>query len=65
MTLATEMYYTGIHPYTLEKISAPNTPQQKLNQRKFFFWYQKEYKNEIINDLKKMNRMDLIKKLYP
>lgn len=65
MTLATEMYYTGIHPYTLEKISTPNTPQQKLNQRKFFFWYQKEYKNEIINDLKKMNRMDLIKKLYP
>ena len=65
MTLATEMYYTGIHPYTLEKISAPNTPQQKLNQRKFFFWYQKEYKNEIINDLKKMNRMDIIKKLYP
>ena len=65
MTLATEMYYSGIHPYTLEKISAPNTPQQKLNQRKFFFWYQKEYKNEIINDLKKMNRMDLIKKLYP
>jgi uncharacterized radical SAM protein YgiQ len=65
MTLATEMYYTGIHPYTLEKISTPITPQQKLNQRKFFFWYQKEYKNEIINELKRMNRSDLIKKLYP
>ena len=65
MTLASEMYYTGIHPYTLEKMTTAITLKQKLNQRKFFFWYQKEYKKEIIDELKRMNRADLIKTLYP
>ena len=64
MTLSTEIYYTGIHPYTLEKVWTPRSQQQKLEQRKFFFWYKKENKQKIINDLKKMGRPDLIKKLF-
>lgn len=64
MTLSTEIYYTGIHPYTLEKVWTPRNPQEKLDQRKFFFWYKPEYKKQIINDLRKMGRNDLIKTLF-
>jgi len=42
MTLATEIYYTGIHPYTLQPIYTAKTKEEKLNQRKYFFWYKKE-----------------------
>ncbi len=65
MTLATEMYYTGINPYTLEKVYVAKSAEQKLEQRKFFFWYQHEYKSQIIKDLKNMNRPDLIESIYP
>jgi radical SAM superfamily enzyme YgiQ (UPF0313 family) len=64
MTLATAIYYSGYHPYTLEKINTAKTPAQKLAQRKFFFWYQKEYRNELIAELRKINRPDLEKKLF-
>ncbi len=65
MTLATEIYYTGIHPYTFKKVYTAISPNQKLEQRKFFFWYKNEYKKDIINELKKLKRNDLIKILYP
>lgn len=65
MTLATEMYYTGYHPYTLEKVYTAKTKEQKLAQRQFFFWYDNDYKPQIIKSLRKMNREDLIQKLYP
>ncbi len=65
MTLATEIYYTGYHPYTLEKVYTAKTASQKNAQRQFFFWYDKKNKRQIISELKKMNRHDLIKKLFP
>lgn len=64
MTLATEIYYSGYDPYTLEKVFTAKSKQDKLNQRKFFFWYKKENQRQILNDLRKMNRPDLIKKLF-
>lgn len=64
MTLATVMYYSGINPYTLEKIPVARTKEDKLSQRKFFFWYKKEYQSEIMSELKKSNRYDLIEKLF-
>jgi uncharacterized radical SAM protein YgiQ len=64
MTLATVIYYSGVHPYTLEKTTTAKTPAQKLAQRKFFFWYQKEYRTELIAELRKINRPDLEKKLF-
>jgi uncharacterized radical SAM protein YgiQ len=64
LTLSTEIYYTGIHPYTLEKVWTACNPKDKTEQRKFFFWYKKEYRAQIMNELKKMNRPDLIKKLF-
>ena len=65
MTVATEAFYTGLHPYTLEPIYTAHTKEEKLAQRKYFFWYDKKYKADIIKSLKKMHRHDLIKKLYP
>lgn len=64
MTLATEIYYTGYHPYTLEKVYTARTKEQKLAQRQFFFWYDKDYKNQITKTLRKLKREDLLKKLY-
>ena len=63
MTLATEIYYSGYHPYTLEKVYTAKSKEEKLDQRKFFFWYKQEYKNDIYKTLLKVNRVDLIKKL--
>lgn len=65
MTLATEIYYTGIHPYTGEKVFTPRTEKEKLAQRRFFFWYKPDAKREIIESLKKLHRPDLISRLYP
>lgn len=65
MTLATEIYYTGYHPYTLEKVYTAKSPSQKEGQRQFFFWYDKQNKRKLISELKRLNRTDLIEKLYP
>jgi len=64
MTLATAMYYSGYNPYTMEKILTAKTKQEKLNQQQFFFWYKREYKNQIMNSLRKIKREDLIKKIF-
>lgn len=64
MTVATEAWYTGYHPYTLEPVFSAKTPKEKLAQRMFFFWYKPEERRSIINELKRIGRSDLIKKLY-
>lgn len=64
MTLATEMYYTGYHPYTLEKVYTAKTKEQKLAQRQFFFWYKPEYRQQITKSLQRLKRNDLIQKLF-
>ena len=64
MTVATEAWHTGYHPYTLEPVFCAKTPQQKLAQRRFFFWYKPEERKNIINELRRMGRQDLIDKLY-
>ena len=64
MTLSTEIYYSGYHPYTLEPTFTAKSKEEKLEQRKFFFWYKGEFKNQIIRDLNKRNRPDLLKKLF-
>ncbi|OAV68992.1 hypothetical protein Barb6XT_00696 [Bacteroidales bacterium Barb6XT] len=64
MTLATEMYYTGYHPYTLEKVYTARTQEQKLAQRQFFFWYKPEFRRQIIQALQRIGRKDLIARLF-
>lgn len=65
MTLATEIYYTGIHPYTGEKIFTATRPEEKLAQRKYFFWYDKTYRADIVRSLQRMHRQDILAVLYP
>lgn len=65
MTLATEIYYTGYHPYTLEPVFTAKSAKEKTDQRQFFFWYERSAKKSIIASLKRLNRNDLIRKLYP
>lgn len=65
MTLATEIYYTGIHPYTGEKIFTATRPEEKLAQRRYFFWYDKTYRQDIIRSLRRLHRPDLIARLFP
>ena len=64
MTVATEAWYTGYHPYTLEPVFSAKTPREKLAQRQFFFWYKPEERKNIINELRRIGRIDLIDKLY-
>ncbi len=65
MTVATEIYHTGYHPYTGERIYTAKTTEEKLAQRQFFFWYKPEYRQQLSNELRRIHRMDLMEKLYP
>ena len=64
MTVSTETWYTGYHPYTLEPVFSAKTQREKLAQRQFFFWYKPEERRNIINELRRIGRPDLIDKLY-
>lgn len=64
MTLATEIYYTGIHPYTSEEVFTATTADDKQRQRMFFFWYDPEYRRNITETLHRIGRPDLIPKLF-
>jgi radical SAM superfamily enzyme YgiQ (UPF0313 family) len=63
MTVATVIYYSGYHPYTMEKLYTAKDKNSKLAQRLFFFWYKKENRKEIENKLLSLDRKDLIDKL--
>lgn len=65
MTLSTEIYYTGIHPYTGERVFTATTPEEKQNQRKYFFWYDKTYRVDIERSLRRLHRPELIARLFP
>ncbi|NQY29422.1 MAG: YgiQ family radical SAM protein [Flavobacteriaceae bacterium] len=65
MTVATVIYYSGYHPYTLKKMKTPRTKQEKEDQHRFFFWYKPENHKWIRNSLKKVGRFDLIERLLP
>lgn len=64
MTVATEIYYSGFHPYTLKPVETAITQDEKTKQRTFFFWYKTENRNFIRNHLTRMKRLDLSKELF-
>ena len=64
MTISTEAWYTGFHPYTLEPVFSARTQREKLAQRQFFFWYKPEERQNIVRELKRIGRADLVNKLY-
>ena len=64
MTLATEMYHTGLDPYTLQPVYVARTKDDKLAQRQFFFWYKPEERRTIKQFLQKIRRPDIADKLF-
>lgn len=64
MTVSTEMYYTGYNPYTLEPVFTATTRDEKLAQRKYFFWYEPEYRRDIYNSLCRLGRRDIAASLF-
>lgn len=63
MTVATIIYYSGFHPYTLKPTFTPKAEDEKKDQHRFFFWYKQENHRWIKNVLNKANRQDLVNKL--
>lgn len=63
MTVATIIYYTGLHPYTLRPIYTARDKKEKKNQHLFFFWHKRENYQEIKQKLSSIGREDLIEKL--
>jgi uncharacterized radical SAM protein YgiQ len=63
MTVATIIYYTGLHPYTLKPIYTAKTKKEKKKQHMFFFWHKRENYQEIKDKLTSLERPDLIEKL--
>lgn len=64
MTVSTEIYYTGFHPYTLVPTFTAHGKAEKEAQRRYFFWYDKAMKRDIIAALRRIHRPDLINLLY-
>ncbi|WP_323789228.1 YgiQ family radical SAM protein [Psychroserpens sp.] len=65
MTVATVIYYSGYHPYTLKKVNTPITRKEKDEQHRFFFWYKDENKAWIKKTLNRLGRQDLLDVLLP
>jgi len=65
MTLATEIYYTGYHPYTGAKVYCATNPDEKAAQRRYFFWYDPTQRADIAASLRRIHRPDLIARLFP
>lgn len=64
MTLATEMYHSGFDPYTMRPVFVARTQNDKLDQRRFFFWYKPEERAAIKQSLIRLRRPDLIDALF-
>ena len=63
MTVATIVYYTGLHPYTLKSVYTAKSKKEKKNQHLFFFWHKRENYHQIKDKLTSIGRADLIEKL--
>ncbi len=63
MTVAEVIYYTGLHPYTLEPVYTAKTEKERQDQHKFFFWYKEENRAWIRQRLQLAKRADLSKRL--
>ncbi|MDO5554876.1 MAG: YgiQ family radical SAM protein, partial [Planctomycetia bacterium] len=58
--LATCMYYTGLNPFTGEKVYVPRGLRERRLQRALLFYYRPENYHDVKSALKEANREDLI-----
>lgn len=63
MTVATVIYYAGVHPYTLKPIYTVKDPVKKRDQNKFFFWYKNENHKWIKDTLVNAKHPEMINQL--
>ena len=63
MTVATVIYYSGYHPYTLKEVPTARTAQEKKEQHRFFFWYKRENQDWIRRTLERLNKKEWVGKL--
>ncbi|MCB0595544.1 MAG: YgiQ family radical SAM protein [Lewinellaceae bacterium] len=63
MTVATVIYYTGVHPYTLKPVYTAKSKNEKRQQHLFFFWHKRENHKAIREKLESIGREDLVGKL--
>ena len=59
-TVSTCMFYTGLDPYTMEKVYVPKTSTQKAQQRALLQYFKPENREVVLSALKKAGRYDLI-----
>ena len=59
-TVSTCMFYTGLDPYTMEKVYVPRTAEEKAEQRALLQYFRPENKKLVLSALKKAGRYDLI-----
>jgi hypothetical protein len=64
MTVSTEIWYSGLHPYTLKPCYCAHSAEEKLRQRAYFFWYQPENVPKLRSSLIKLGRKDLADRLF-
>ena len=59
-TVSTCMFYTGLDPFTMEKVYVPRTPEEKAQQRALLQYFKPENREIVLSALKKAGRYDLI-----
>ena len=64
MTISTETWYTGFHPYTLQPVFSARSSKEKLSQRQYFFWYKPEQRQAIRASLHRIGHPELADRLF-
>ena len=59
-TISTCMFYTGLDPYTMEKVYVPKTAEEKGMQRALLQYFRPQNQRKCIEALQKARRTDLI-----
>ncbi|MEA3503754.1 MAG: YgiQ family radical SAM protein [Bacteroidota bacterium] len=64
MTVATVIFYSGYHPYTLKKVYTATAKHDKLDQQTLFFWYKPGNKQKVSRILAKAGLSELVTQLF-
>lgn len=59
-TISTCMFYTGLDPYTMEKVYVPRTAEEKAMQRALLQYFRPQNRKIVLKALKIAGRRDLI-----
>jgi uncharacterized radical SAM protein YgiQ len=63
MTVATEIYATGVHPYDGKAVDVARTREEKREQRSFFFWHKPEMRAALRDSLRRLGLAEVSRRL--